>query len=289
VSGQTPVGCTTVRIAVYQPATAALTFYTDGVQFESGQFSTPYADGSLGVGHAWAGTAHASNSTRAGLSYVVYGGARDWLPERIGTFSVWFYPIKRVGGSYQTIFRYDGGTGYLLLRINDSGDTVASYWGTTSSNTSNTVTYDTWNHLAMTINGSTKIMYLNGVKTTGSVGSNLAYSASSNASVGYSAASDQFMGYIDDLFIMPYVLSDQEVQQLYQSNLPANIASGSGELKLSSATTQAAIIGSSQGIVAYGDTGAESFALANESFRQYLSKLDESKINQAFSSYTTAS
>jgi hypothetical protein len=200
------------------------------------------------------------------LSYVVYGGARDWLPERIGTFSVWFYPIKRVGGSYQTIFRYDGGTGYLLLRINDSGDTVASYWGTTSSNTSNTVTYDTWNHLAMTINGSTKIMYLNGVKTTGSVGSNLAYSASSNASVGYSAASDQFMGYIDDLFIMPYVLSDQEVQQLYQSNLPANIASGSGELKLSSATTQAAIIGSSQGIVAYGDTGAESFALANESF-----------------------
>jgi RND family efflux transporter MFP subunit len=28
--------------------------------------------------------------------------------------------------------------------------------------------------------------------------------------------------------------------------------------------------------------------LANESFRQYLSKLDESKINQAFSSYTTA-
>lgn len=274
VSGQTPVGCTAARIAVYQPAAASLVFYTDGVQFETGQFSTPYADGSLGIGHAWAGTAHASNSTRAGLSYLVYGGARDWLPERIGALSVWFYPIKRVGGSYQTIFRYDGSTGYVMLRINDSGDTVASYWGTTSSNTSNTVTYDTWNHIAMTINGSTKIMYLNGVKTTGSVGSNFSLSASGNASVGYSTAGDQFMGYVDDLFIMPYVLSDQEVQQLYQSNLPANIASGSGELKLSSSTTQAAIIGSSQGIVAYSDTGAESFALANESFNwgaQYVS------------------
>ena len=39
-------------------------FYIDGAQCEAKAYPTPYCDGSLGTGHAWTGTAHASTSTR---------------------------------------------------------------------------------------------------------------------------------------------------------------------------------------------------------------------------------
>lgn len=44
--------------------TAAWTFHADAVQIEEKAAATTYADGSLGTGHQWNGTAHASTSTR---------------------------------------------------------------------------------------------------------------------------------------------------------------------------------------------------------------------------------
>lgn len=41
------------------------TLYLAGAQLEAKPYPTPYCDGSLGAGHAWTGTAHASASTRA--------------------------------------------------------------------------------------------------------------------------------------------------------------------------------------------------------------------------------
>lgn len=43
----------------------AATFYCDGFQLEALAVATSYADGSLGTGYAWTGTAHNSTSTRA--------------------------------------------------------------------------------------------------------------------------------------------------------------------------------------------------------------------------------
>lgn len=40
-------------------------FWADAFQFENKGYATSYCDGSLGVGYAWTGTAHASTSTRA--------------------------------------------------------------------------------------------------------------------------------------------------------------------------------------------------------------------------------
>ena len=40
------------------------TLYVDAIQCESGSYASPYLDGSLGDGHSWSGTAHASASSR---------------------------------------------------------------------------------------------------------------------------------------------------------------------------------------------------------------------------------
>jgi hypothetical protein len=65
----------------------ALTFHVDGVQAETGTVATTYADGSLGSGYAWSGTAHASTSTRTATSLTATapglradaGGVALWL------------------------------------------------------------------------------------------------------------------------------------------------------------------------------------------------------------------
>jgi hypothetical protein len=56
-------GVTDARIKIGPAATAASEFYVDCVQFEQTAAATEYADGSLGVGYAWSGTANASSST----------------------------------------------------------------------------------------------------------------------------------------------------------------------------------------------------------------------------------
>lgn len=45
----------------------AITFYMTCGQLEQKAYATTYCDGSLGTGHAWTGTAHASSSTRTAM------------------------------------------------------------------------------------------------------------------------------------------------------------------------------------------------------------------------------
>lgn len=49
----------------------ALTFYVDCAQIEQKSYLTSYCDGSLGTGYTWAGTAHASASSRAGAGVTM--------------------------------------------------------------------------------------------------------------------------------------------------------------------------------------------------------------------------
>jgi hypothetical protein len=56
---------TFVVARVTTPITNAVTFWADAAQLEQKSYATSYCDGSLGTGYTWAGTAHASASTRA--------------------------------------------------------------------------------------------------------------------------------------------------------------------------------------------------------------------------------
>uniref|UniRef100_A0A6M3KPI7 Putative lectin/glucanase superfamily protein n=1 Tax=viral metagenome TaxID=1070528 RepID=A0A6M3KPI7_9ZZZZ len=57
----------------------------DGVQLEEAAYSTPYCDGSLGAGHAWTGTAHASTSTRTAAE-ADYDDYASGLVQATGSF-----------------------------------------------------------------------------------------------------------------------------------------------------------------------------------------------------------
>lgn len=62
---------TTFKIRIKSSGSQDLDFLVDGAQLENKSRSTTYADGSLGPGYSWSGTAHASTSSRtSGLKYL---------------------------------------------------------------------------------------------------------------------------------------------------------------------------------------------------------------------------
>ena len=65
-----------IAVDVRQQATTAGTFFVDAAQAEEKAYVTSYCDGSLGSGYTWAGTAHASASTRASTTIKTAPGSR---------------------------------------------------------------------------------------------------------------------------------------------------------------------------------------------------------------------
>ncbi len=92
----TSAGDTTATITIRTNSSIAATWYVDCVQLEastdpSDSLPTPtaYCDGSMGVGHAWTGTAHNSTSTRAAgehhLASIVAGSQNSVVVKTDGT------------------------------------------------------------------------------------------------------------------------------------------------------------------------------------------------------------
>jgi hypothetical protein len=63
----------------------AITIECDAAQFEERAYPSSYADGDMGTGYAWTGTAHGSSSTRAATS-VQYNNANTYVNTRKGEF-----------------------------------------------------------------------------------------------------------------------------------------------------------------------------------------------------------
>ena len=85
----TPGSTGTHYVVVQNVSGAALTFGVDAVQAEAKAYATSYADGSLGTGYSWSGTAHASASTRAASRVQSPRGALDALQ---GAVACWVVP-----------------------------------------------------------------------------------------------------------------------------------------------------------------------------------------------------
>lgn len=136
------------------------TAYIDGVQVEEQPYPTPYCDGSLGPGHAWTGTAHASTSTRA-VGYLTYPSAGMFLPDQ-GTVMAWVNTSSTA--TQQEVLRQTGAASYIILRINTNG-TIQGFWGPDSAVAiGDAVTPNEWHHVAMvrTPDGILQL-YLDGV------------------------------------------------------------------------------------------------------------------------------
>lgn len=92
--------------------------------------------------------------------------------------------------------------------------TGSSGWATAESDAT---VVSAWQHLCVTWNGSTVIMYLNGqAQTTTASASQIVYNADTETIIGEYAAS-YFQGQIDEIGIFNVALTAQEVQNIYNA------------------------------------------------------------------------
>ncbi len=117
----TSATCATLEVRVVTSVPAV--FYLDCMQLEQKAYATSYCDGSLGTGHSWAGTAHASASSRA-ASLVNFPGVNRILAD-IGS-GVARHTRTVDTNSLQSIWALSGfnsaGTTFIETRIISTSD-----------------------------------------------------------------------------------------------------------------------------------------------------------------------
>jgi hypothetical protein len=199
----------------------------DAVQLEVGAIASPYCDGTLGgytaggvpdgSGHAWSGTAHASTSSRTAGS-LTYPTAGNLLPN-VGTVMAWVNPSYLHPTDNQTVFRATGTTaGHIMLRLNSVGKPQA-YWGTGALTAAAAITAGAWTHLAMTYDGTTLSLYVNGVLSTSGAASGFS-GMPTTLYAGVYAGAEWFGGLIDDLCILERACVADEIRSIYESDAP---------------------------------------------------------------------
>jgi len=238
---QTGVNSITVTATDLQGRTA-----TDSI-------SVTYVDANAGLVAAWAfneGTG--SNATDASgnnnLGAITngtwvtggkFGGAlqfngtssRVFVPNKSSlnltsgmTLMAWVYPTSSQSGN-RTILRRESG-GYWLyagrtsntLRPGGGASFLSGLLSRSANSSSTTLQLNTWNHVAVTYNGSTITLYVNGtsVATTSQTG-NIS-SGSSSLYIGGTATSEFFQGRIDEVRIYNRGMTQAEITGI--SNVP---------------------------------------------------------------------
>jgi hypothetical protein len=112
-----------------------------------------------------------------------YHNSMDWLCKYSGSFCFW-----------------DGGSGVLREHA-------------TSTQSTQKVTLNQWNHIAMVYNGASMNLYLNGTLVANKAYTSGLSASSSNVVIGY--AGDLYHGLIDEIRIYNKSLSQSEIQNFY--------------------------------------------------------------------------
>lgn len=258
------VGATSLQVRLYAPQGTA---YWDGVQIEQKAYATPYCDGSLGLGHSWSGTAHASSSSRtaANLTYPTNGN----INPLVGTIGCWFNVSDTSGN--RNLFRVQGSTaGFIGLRVNSS-NALDGFWGTQSSPAigGGSVTPNSWQHAVITFDGTTARFYLNGALVASGAASGFS-GIPASMYVGQSSANSAYAdGYIDDLFISESVLSATEVAAIYTSQAPVVASTNLFEFRLT-APGQGYVFGNANGLFGVDVNGHANFGLTTTALNANL-------------------
>ena len=263
---------TTLRVVAFSSGTptAGRSFYIDSVQVEAKTYCTPYADGSLDVvqpdgtsgQHSWSGTAHASSSTRTAsrLTQLTAGN----IKAEIGTVMAWIKPIN-VGHAAQVILLANGSTaGQILLRLNASGQ-LAGTWGTsTVTYTTTPLTAKVWTHVAMTYNGATVKLYINGTEVNS--GSSSGFSGMPTTMfIGRTNSAAQYLnGYLDELAILDRAATADEIRAIYESDAPVFAETSTFQFtapnQLVWADENGLFVRSSDGAAAFGVVGVDGYS-----------------------------
>ena len=161
--------------------------------------------------------------------YVDFGDpAADILDPSYVTVSVWVKIDSLAVNSYlvsKSRDVSDATLGSYSLRVLTSGLARAEFWSASDNLMKNTtattaLSLDTWSHLAMTYDGSTLIIYVNGVQDNSTSVTGSIYASSRNLTLGALAHSVpnhfRFDGLMDEVFIYSRALSASEISTLYE-------------------------------------------------------------------------
>jgi hypothetical protein len=223
--------------------------YWDGIQVEAKSYYTPYCDGSLGEGHAWAGTAHNSTSTR-GESILVNDhpvGAVDTL-----TVAWWYnaYSKDNQDSDNNNMLNISSGTQDAGGRIfisrniaNASATAYTPYFGFIRTGcvlvpmpTSGCVIPEgEWHHYTLTASGLTTAspwakMYLDGVFIgSATAGFDIDMNGGEYMIGNYSGYTHYSVnGWIDEFLLFGHVLTADEISGMYTAQSGGHSFKSSG-------------------------------------------------------------
>ncbi|APU89191.1 putative carbohydrate-binding protein [Virus Rctr71] len=221
---------TSARVLVVATSAGADCIY-DAIQLEQKAYATPYCDGSLGTGHSWSGTAHASTSSRtaARIDYPTP------IPGDTGTVMGWvrFDRVRpsNPGSIEYEVFaecNYGAGGMFVGLQHNTSGTRHPVVYGLSTAfglGSAWTPPPGQWVFIAVTWDGTTVTLY-GGREDGNFTSATQAQSASrtfgtDNFTVGqWSGSGNLLNGLLDDLVILSRAADADEIRAIYESNAP---------------------------------------------------------------------
>lgn len=247
--------------------------FVDAVQLEASYSATPhaspYCDGSLGTGHSWAGTPHASKSIREQTT-LAYRQKGVYAPTR-GSVSMWLTTTSP-GADYADIYSDDEGV---------DGSITVSYDNTTHTLGLGIIANNAWlsvkklnvafqagqsYHLVWTWDSVAGMvhLYVNGVKedTTDFTSANPWTPAVSGTGYVYLGGTTGIVfppnGVLDDLAFFGRVLSGDEVRAIYESDAPIFAETSTWAWRTPNNLAWA----DSEGLWATTDTGVAAFGVS---------------------------
>ncbi len=137
------------------------------------------------------------------------------------SIAAWIKPNSLGQGGFGRIVQKDEGTGGYLLYLS-STDTNALVFGTnnltSSIRKSNMITLGEWQHVAVTLNGTTATLYKNGVAEYSDTVTAPTGSSGARFVIGNRHLADRtFDGLIDDVRVYNYALTPQQMKVLYNN------------------------------------------------------------------------
>jgi hypothetical protein len=135
------------------------------------------------------------------------------------------------------VLRVNGtSAGYIMMRVT-TGGVLQGYWGTGAATDSTVLSVGTWHHVAMTYDGATVRLYVNGQAGASAASTGFA-SMPTTMYVGNVASAGQLNGLLDDLVITSDCKTAEEILAIYESNAPVFAATA----KYGFRTTEAGLI-----------------------------------------------
>lgn len=223
-----------IAIVMDPAAGTEMELFVDGVQLEHKAAPTPYCDGSLGCGHTWSGTAHASTSARtaADLTFDIFvASATGQALGRQGSACGWLVSGTADGGSSATAFALTrdafqnlmvyqvGADGTWRLSIHSS-DRITGVAGVTAR-VPGTVYFwcATWD---LVNNSYALYVYENGTLYSGTATTALEVFSPSGMDFGNNAGAAQCNAELFGYAVFSRVLTAEEVAGIYAGGMDRN-------------------------------------------------------------------